>query len=288
MEEFYYNHTSCLHSKHINAIAEAITNVLEQEKGCQRLLRLPELAFDLKQLRDIKIKELPRLLIFGLFCGEEGWTIIKTYPAEFLCIRNTNSDRPRLSELAVQLGCDAFHYRAVRDRNGILLEADADNRIFLSGWKDDEGIYEIDQRNKFYSEQIDLPESCPEFSLLKVPESMQAAMLVNEDPELELKEAEYQKLMVDSNPVDPDAHFQALIALEEIVLQGYAERIDLALAKIIDPSTSFWHEGCYPYSVYGDLLYSAYTKAQELEEKGVKFLYFTFPDNYDLDIHRYQ
>jgi hypothetical protein len=69
-------------------------------------LKLPELGCDPKQLREMKMKELPRLLVFGLFCGQEDWTIIKTYPAEFLCMRNTNSDRPRLSELAVHLGID--------------------------------------------------------------------------------------------------------------------------------------------------------------------------------------
>jgi hypothetical protein len=273
MDERYFNYTSCIRSQNINAITEIITNILEQEKGCQRLLRLPELAFDVEKLNSLKIWERSRLWVIGLFCGEEGWTIIKTYPAEFLCTRKTNSDRPRLSELAVQLRCDAFHYRAVRDLDGILMEADSRGQIFVSGSNDHEGDYSDDEQYQFYQEQINESSLYPQkFSLIEVSESIQAAMLVNEDPEIERKEAEYEKLMVD-NTLDPDAHFEAMTALVPLVLQGYAERIDIALGGIINPSESFFKSFWYKY----DLLYSAYIEAQELEKKGIKLLYFQPP-----------
>jgi hypothetical protein len=284
MFKMYRSYTSCIRSKNINAIAEALTHLMEREKGCKRLSQLPELSFDPKQLHDLKIQDRPRLFIIGLFCGEEDWTIVKTYPAEFLCTRKTNSDRPRLSELAMQLKCDAFHYRVVYDSNGILMEANSPGRICVSGWKHPEA----DDRYRFYREKFNEPGSCPEFSLLEVSESIQAAMLVNEDPEIEIKEDEYRKHISDSDPVDPDEHLQILIALEEIVLKGYGERIDLALAKILDPSASFWNEAYTHQSIYGDLISSVYLKAEELEHKGVKLLYFQSPDSYDYDIHRYQ
>jgi hypothetical protein len=288
MEEFYYNYHSCCRLEDFNAIEAAITNIMEQEKGCQRLLKLPELSFDPKQIRDLNIEKCPRLLVVGLFGGEEGWTIIKTYPAEFLCMRNTNSDRPRLSELAIQLRCDAFHYRVVRSSIGILMEADPYGRLFVSGSKDFEGNYIDDEEYRFYQEKINQPGSCSEFFLVEVSESIKAAMLINDDPELELRKAEYRKHIIDSDPVDPDAHFQALIALEEVVLKGYAERIDCALSKVIDPSLSFWKETRFRYSMYGDLLYSAYVEAEDLEQKGVKLFYFQPPDNYDFSIRLYQ
>jgi hypothetical protein len=168
MDERYFNYTSCIKAKNLDAIAAAITNLIIQEQNFEPILRLPKLTFDPKQLAKIKMKDRPKLCVVGLFCGEEDWTIIKTYPKELLCKRNTNSDCPRLSELAMNLGCDSFHYRAVRDLDGILMAADSSGRIFVSGSNDHEGVYDIDEQDKFYQEQIN--------------ESMKTAMLVNEDP----------------------------------------------------------------------------------------------------------
>lgn len=118
----------------------------------------------------------------------------------------------RLSTLAVQLGCDAFHYRVVRNFCGILLEANDTGRTFLTGWNDIEGVDDMEEIERFYEEKIDKPDDEPQFSLLEVSESIQAAMRVNDDPEIARKEAEYDRLIQVKN-LDPGAHFEALRVL---------------------------------------------------------------------------
>lgn len=56
----YWNFTTCIRSDNLDTIAQAITHLLEQEEGCCRLTQLPQLATDLKQLRDLPAWERPR------------------------------------------------------------------------------------------------------------------------------------------------------------------------------------------------------------------------------------
>lgn len=196
---------------------------------------------------------------------------MKTWPAKWLCVRAIGASRPKLSALAMQLGCDAFHYRVVRDIDGILLEADATGRIFLSGWNDHEGVDSNLELYRFYDERIDVPSS-PQFSLIEVPESIQAAMRVNSDPEFARKEAEYEreyKRQVAQEKPD----LKLLAAMSNELQEGYAERVDIALEKVIDGSKSCWY--------LHDLLYSAYAEPQQLEDMGVQLLYFQPPTIYN-------
>lgn len=266
MFERYLNFTTCIRSDNIAAIAHATTHLLEQESGCHRLTQRPQLTIDVEQLRCLRIWERPRLWVVSLCKGEGGWTIVKTWPNELLCARASGASRPRLSGLAMQLGCDAFHFRVVRDICGILLEADATGHIFLSGWNDYEGVNSLDETHQFYEEQIDLPEQISQFSLLEVPQPMQEAMRVHEDAEIAKKEAEYGWLLAE----DPDS--ELLVNLQDEVEKGYAERIDNALAEVIDKSKSCWY--------LGDLLYLAYAESQQLEDQGVQLLYFQPPTTY--------
>ncbi|MBN3925617.1 hypothetical protein [Nostoc sp. NMS4] len=267
MFDRYYNFTTCIRSNNLAAIADAMTHILEQEEGCRRLTHLPEITIDSEQLRYLPAWERPRLWLISLCRGEDGWTIVKTWPNELFCARVEGVTRPRLSALAMQLGCDVFHFRVVRDICGILLEADATGHIFLSGWNDYEGANSLDETHLFYDEQINAPEPISQFSLLTVPQPMQEAMRVHENPEIARIEAEYERLLAE----DPQS--ELLINLQDEVEKGYAERIDNALAEVIDKSKSCWY--------LRDLLYYVYAEPQQLEDKGAQLLYFQPPTTYN-------
>ncbi|WP_445636309.1 hypothetical protein [Nostoc sp. DSM 114161] len=192
---------------------------------------------------------------------------MKTWPSEFLCKRVEGVTRPRLSALAMQLKSDIFHFRVVRDICGILVEANATGHIFLSGWNDYEGVNSLDETHFFYGEQINAPELISHFSLLKVSQQIQEAMRIHEKPEIARIEAEYQRLLIE-NPKS-----ELLIDLQYEALKGYAERIDNALAEVIDSSNFCWY--------LGDLLYYVYAEPQQLEDKGAQLLYFQPPITYN-------
>lgn len=258
----YWNYTTCIHSDNIAAIAQAVTQLLEQEEGCHRIPKPPQPVSDLEQLyrrpRDIALN----LWIVGLFIGTSGWTIVKTWPNGLLCRRAKDASRPRLSALAIQLGCDVFHLEVHDSVEGFLLEADATGRTFLSGcpWT------EAPNNFQFYEEQVDVTDLLKQFSLLQVPQAMQAAMKVNEDPEVLRREAEVERLMKENSD------WSSLINQDED-FQGYTERIDRALASIVDGSKSYW------YLNY--LAYYAYAEPQRLEGNGAQLLYFHPPTTYN-------
>lgn len=260
----YWNFTTCIRSDNLAAIAQAVTHLLEQEEGCRRLTQLPQLIIEPEQLRILPGRERPRLWVVGLFSGTGGWTIVKTWPGVLLCIRAEGASRLRLSDLAMQLGCDAFHLYVARDICRVLLEVNATGRIFISGQSDYEGVESDDETSQFYGEQIAEPDDLiSQFFLLEVPQSMQAAMRANEDPEIARKEAEYKRMRVEN----PDS--ELLFKLMDEVYKGDAERIDIALAEVMDSSKFCWY--------LRDLLYHAYTKPQQLEAKGAQLLYFQPP-----------
>ncbi|MBG1266332.1 hypothetical protein [Nostoc sp. WHI] len=263
MFDRYYNFTTCIRSNNLAAIAQALTRLLEQEEGCRRLTHLPQIASDLEQLHNLPAWERPRLWVISLCEGKGGWTIVKTWIAALLCARAEGASRPRLSALAMELGCDAFHFWVTPDINCVLLEADSTGRIFISGSADDEE----GESYKFYDEQIDAPDIISQFSLLEVSQSMQAVMRVYEDPEIARIEVEYERLLVEA----PDS--ELLFNLEDEVFKGYAERIDNALAEVIDKSKSCWY--------LRDLLYYVYAEPQQLEDKGAQLLYFQPPTTYN-------
>ncbi|MEH1942422.1 MAG: hypothetical protein V7L01_19710 [Nostoc sp.] len=266
----YANYTTCIRSDNFDAIEQEVTHLLEQEPDCLRIPQPPELVCNLDEyLWEVIVRQLGIVCFFngtggwivGLFPGKGGWTIVKTWPVDLLCARAEGASRPRLSTLAMELGCDTFHFWVTRDINCVLLEADATGRIFISGSADDEE----GKSYKFYDEQIDAPDIIPQFSLLEVSQSMQAAMRVYEDPEIARIEVEYERLLLEA----PDS--ELLFNLEDEVFKGYAERIDNALAEVIDKSKSW----------YVDLAYDVYTKPQSLEAKGVLLLYFQPPTTYN-------
>ncbi len=247
MYGYYSNFTSCLRSNSRNAIREAIIDLLEQEHGCRLLSSLPYLILNTKQLRWLNILERPPLLIVGLGIGREGWTIIKTYPNDWFFLRIPDGKRPRLSALAMQLKCDAFHYRVFQDMESLLVEADCN------------GKFRFDATNE------------PNFSLIKVSEPVRKAMLVKQYPEIIRREAVFKAEY--SKQKKRGIFDRELLANMSAGLgEGDAEQIDIALANTIDPFQYYWR-------TY-DLFNQIYRNYPKLDEMNVKFLYFQPPNNY--------
>jgi hypothetical protein len=88
---------------------------------------------------------------------------------------------------------------------------------------------------------------------------------VNQDPELQRKKAEVDKLFLEN--VDSNL----LPAQMDEVFQEYTERIDRALPKVIDCSKSWY----WPY-----LIYDIYAHPEQLAAAGAHLLYFQPPPSY--------
>lgn len=247
----YWNSTTCIRSDNLDAIAQAITHLLEQEEGCHRLEQLPPLQIDPEQLRSEPRLLEKQLWIVCLAAGCLGWTIIKTSPKGLLCQRADGANRPRLSACSELLGCDAFHFQAYPAICGVLLEVDATGRTLSAGT----GIPEEISNYQFYKQPIDLPDRFEQFSLIQVPESMQAAMKVNENlkPQFINEEDEF-------------------VGEEDVECMEYTERIDCALAKLLDNSQSWFLH---------DLAYYACAHPEKLPA-GARLLYFQAAANYQL------
>jgi hypothetical protein len=266
----YWNDTICIHCDNLNTIIQQITHLLEPE-GFSLLNELPPYPDpDPEQIPYIWKLGCP--IIIALFPGQGGWTIVKTFPFEFLCERATGASRPRLSALAMQLGCNAF-YLGVYDEYGVvgmLLEANAAGRTFVSG------CYHPDiPSEQFFDEQIDDMELISGFSLLEVSEPLQAAIGVNQEPEYLKKQAEIDRLMAEienSNLPYPEELWTQvdILSNEEDPFNGGTARIDRALARAIDVSN------CWNWEV-NNLVKNIYTNPQKLAAKEATLLYFQPP-----------
>jgi hypothetical protein len=175
----------------------------------------------------------------------------------------TDDFRPRLSALAMQLGCDAFHLSVYEDIFGILMEVNAAGDLYVTG------VFDVHfPGEQFYQQPINETKPIEQFSLLKVPELFQEAMGINENPELMRKEAEYKQLKTQKNPDK-----KLLKALEREINQGHTERIDLVLGAAMNAS-NYWY--C------NNLACDIYTDPEKLSVAGARLLYFQPPINYKI------
>jgi hypothetical protein len=159
----------------------------------------------------------------------------------------------------MHLGCDTFHFGVHYSVEGILLEADATGHTFISGWID----RRIGEKYQVYDEQLDTLGNLSQFSLLQVPEPMQAAMKGNQNLELERKRSELLRLLEENPQELPDQ-----LEVED-VFTCYMPRIDHALAEVINGSQGYWY--------LDNLVYHVYAKPQQLEADGARVLYFQPP-----------
>jgi hypothetical protein len=262
MKIYYWNYTSCIQSDNLDAIELAITHLLEEE-GYRRLPNPPQ-PLDSKILKKCRYpwQTVPNLAIVGLFVGAKGWTIVQSSPNELLCRRVRGAERSRLSELARQIGCDAFHLSVYSSIHGMLMEVDAGGQAFLSGWADYSGW----EAHEFYGQAINKPEKPLQFFLLNVPEEMQAATRVNEE-DLEGLENKIEELEVLSQQEESEEIDKRLYDLQSELdeFKGYFQLLDEGLGQLI--GGSYWQ-------LSDSLVYLAFTQQKQLEANGVRLVYF--------------
>ncbi|OUL36557.1 hypothetical protein BV372_06935 [Nostoc sp. T09] len=301
----YSNHTYYIHCNNLDLIENALTSIFEQE-SCHRIA-LPNLSVDIEELRCRPWLLYKELWVIGLFVGSLEWTIIKILPNELLCCRARGANRPRLSELAMHIGSDAF-YIGTNEVEDILMETDAKGSIFISGSVD------APEEDKFFEEPINFVPRIPSieqtklmhseepqrFFLLNVPEEMHKA-------EAKLKQQQSQKFQVWQEQFLDDyakQHFP-LMALDELeqwkvrfrknrdqlfnekggkklfrawsyayAWQDFREMpigsqiFEIAIGRLLGGTPNYWHLGTEP------LVYRAYTQQQQLEADGARLLYF--------------
>jgi hypothetical protein len=269
MKSYYWNYTDCIRSDNLDAIELAIIHLLEEE-GYGYLPDAPQ-PLPPKFLKKFAYpwQTVPNLAIVGLFVGAKGWTIVKTAPMELLCRRVRDTTHLRLSALAIQLGCDAFHYSAYSGFEGIILEADANGRTFISGWAEN-----YLPKGKFYGEPS--RDENLQFHLLNVSEEMQAAAKEEENEEEYSRMcAEVEQLMEQEREMSEDNeeiswHLGDL--QDELDLFKHTfQLVDEALGKVM--GNPYWK----PKNQ--SLVYLAFAERKQLETDGARILFFQPPPN---------
>ncbi|MDF5726041.1 MAG: hypothetical protein PUP91_37470 [Rhizonema sp. PD37] len=257
------NYTTCIQSNNLDSIELALTRIFDLE-GCRRISQPPQ-PLSNEELHHTPWLLLRDLWIVGLFVGAPGWTIVKTEPNELLCRRARGASCPRLSELAMQIGCNAFHLGAY-DHFGILLEADALGHTLISGAVD----RIAEEENQFYDEQINI-RGYSQFFLLNVSEEIRAVVKAPSPEQQQEKERRLKEL--DMLRESEEQLFDVQSEIGEL-LKGYFRQIDEALEPLLGGSHSYWHLW------KNNLFTSAYTQQQQLAADGARLLYFQPAEHY--------
>lgn len=257
----YYNHIGCINHKDLSLIETYLIEILGEE-GFQRVSHLTDdlSTEEIRYSYDLLSKLIREFLIIGLFPGNSGWTFIKTLPREFLCRRGNNVIQPRLSLLASEMKYKAFHWSVYRESFGILLEANEQGQIFVSGIYPSE--YEL-EKNFFYQEKINY-NSVWKFHLIEMPEDVEEAIIPDTEEEWKVKEAKLNEL---EKLFEQGVNTQLA---EADLLRGSATIADQVLWRYIGNSSQYWKGN----------FYLEYSKKEEIEANGGRLLYFKTPEHY--------
>ena len=107
-----WNHNIYIHSSDLDAIERGLIAVFKKEgyhhipKSSPHIREYYSRHYD--YMRRHKEPPLDSLRVAVIFPGGIGWTMMQTYPVEILFKRATGTERPRLADLTVELGGDAF------------------------------------------------------------------------------------------------------------------------------------------------------------------------------------
>ena len=108
------------------------------------------------------------LWTIALVPGAGEWTMLMTLPHALLGTRRADADRPRLVDLAVVAGCDAFTFDLFDGTAWVLAEANPRGEMALSGFPLDDEWY-------YFDEPLSEDDAAIGFRLLEVPESLREA-----------------------------------------------------------------------------------------------------------------
>jgi hypothetical protein len=255
--EYYSNNTICIFSDDRQAIQEAITNLFIKEGG-KKIAQLPS--------SPEKVIE-GKYWVVGLFPGNNGWTIIKTSHDSVLCAQTADKKRPRLSALAMQLKSDAFFFSVNEGMAGLLIEANSRGEVYVSGYC---GLQIV--TDTFYGQPIDQPDRVGTFSLLQVPKSLKSAISINRDPKVIRMKEEYNKMYWHEDPILRDR-------FDEVVMKGYAQRIDESFAAVIDYSGIWGEPGLFSVKYQNSNQYT-YQYSERFIKTNDCLICFEPPSNY--------
>lgn len=265
MAREFWNYVDCVNNENFSLIETSLAQILTKE-GFKQLNNLPdgilteEINFCTSE--EIYWRLIREVLLIGLFPGASGWTFIKTQPREFLCRRGKNSHRPRLSKLATLTKSEAFHWSAYQDNFGILLEANEQKNIFVSGshYLSDEA-----EESWFYQEKINFNQEW-KFHLLNMPEEIKDAIKPETREELEEKSIRLSELYSLDNQ-----SFDAFKEIMDLTI-GSGTIADTSLWRSIGNSSLYWRKKTF-YSI-------RHTEETEIQASGGKLLYFKTPEYY--------
>jgi hypothetical protein len=266
----YWNETACVRADNLDLIEQGLTRIFEKE-GCRRIPQppLPQNSQPvIQKLRSYSQRMYPYLWVIGLSVGNLGWTIIKASVSELLCRRAKDATRSRLSELAIQTGCDAFFYSVQNRHWAALLEANASKKTFVSGYLDCSKLEDM----KLYDEPVTELSGGLNFYLLNVPDEFQSLgrVKVSISKEEKQKREEELEALIQQHPEQID---KAAAEWRELNMSSF-ERADEDLGQLLCGSpphfyyrieNNLWHES---------IIYTAYTEPQQLEKYGVRLLFF--------------
>jgi hypothetical protein len=262
----FWNSVDCINCQDQSLIEASLIEILKKE-GFTCLSSLPE-NISINEIqthsREIRRRLIRELWLIGLFPGASNWTVIKTAPQEFMCRRDSrnNNSKPRLSELAVKIGCKAFHWSVYHDNYGILLETNENGNTVVSGYHP---ITRESEKYLFYQEPINYSEAW-KFHLIDIPEAIKEAIRPDTKKEWQEKEARLNEL---EKLFEQGVNTQ----LEEAeLLTGCGTKADRILRQFIGNSSRYWTKGV--------TYYSAYTEAEQIQADGGKLLYFKPPEYY--------
>ena len=301
----YGNYTYYIRCNNLDLIEKALISIFEQE-SCLRIA-LTNLSVDIEELLRNRWLLCNELWVIALFVGSLGWTIVKILPDELLCRRARDVNRPRLSELAMHIGSDAF-YIGCNEVEAILMETDAKGSIFISGSVDNPE----EDEDKFFEEQINFVprilsieqmklirlQEHQRFFLLNVPEEMHQAESKLEKEQSQIFKMREEQFLDDYAKLhfplmSPDELEQWKVKFRENTNQVFNEKggrklfrawsselqdlcempsgfqiFEVAIGRLLEGTGNYWHLG------RESLVYRAYTQQQQLQADGARLLYF--------------
>lgn len=257
----YYNYVGCINHTNLSLIEASLIEILDEE-GFKIVGNLTDDLFteEIRYSYDLLSRLIREYLIIGLFPGQLGWTFVKTLPREFFCRRSDNTTQPRLSTLTTKINCEAFHWSVYRESFGILIEANEQGLIHVSG------SYPTDyesEKNLFYQEKIN-HNSVWKFHLIEMPEDVKEAIRPDTEEEWKIKEAKLDELeKLFERGVDTQL-------AESELLRGCGTIADRVLWRYIGNSSQYWQGN----------FYLGFSKKEEIEANGGKLMYLKTPEHY--------
>ena len=256
-----WNTITCVNSHNLDLIEHNLVSMFKKE-GCRQISKPPLPKNPKPLLRELcSSYRINNLFVIGLSLGNFGWTIIKSSSDNLFCNRAKNSFRPRISELAILIDCDAFTYQFYDFFLGALLEADASGKTFVSGYLDNTNS--ITENDIFCSEQVNYMATGLNFILLNKSNELKLSCQKNEISKEGIQNRiDELDILVEQHPEKIN---YALSEYKKIHKSRFV-RDNEHLGEILCKSDSFWHED--------QLLYQAFANPQKLEANGVRLLFF--------------